>query len=51
MTLPEGAVPIQLTQYKRAEGLVDLPDQVVVKTVSAKLLDGNAVKAVLSIKL
>ena len=51
MTLPQGAVPIQLTQYKRAEGLVDLPDQVVVKTVSAKLLDGNTVKAVLSIKL
>jgi hypothetical protein len=51
MTLPGGAVPIQLTQYKRAEGLVDLPEQVVVKTVSAKLLDGNTVKAVLSIKL
>lgn len=51
MTLPGGDVPIQLTQYKRAEGLVDLPDQAIVKTVSAKLLDGNTVKAVLSIKL
>jgi hypothetical protein len=51
MTLPTGAVPLQLTQYKRAEGLVDLPPQVVVKAVSAKVLDGNTSKAMLAIKL
>lgn len=51
MTLPSGAVPLQLTQYKRAEGLVDLPPQVIVKAVSAKVLDGNTSKAMLAIKL
>jgi hypothetical protein len=51
MGLPGGAIPLQLTQYKRAEGLVDLPAQVVVKAVSAKVLDGNTSKAVLAIKL
>lgn len=51
MNLPGGAVPLQLTQYKRAEGLVDLPPQVIVKAVSAKVLDGNTSKAILAIKL
>ena len=51
MTLPSGPVPLQLTQYKRAEGLVDLPAQVIVKAISAKVLDGNTSKAMLSIKL
>jgi hypothetical protein len=51
MTLPTGSVPLQLTQYKRAEGLVDLPPQVIVKAVSAKVLDGNTSKAMLAIKL
>lgn len=51
MSLPGGAVPLQLTQYKRAEGLVDLPPQAVVKAVSARVLDGNTSKAILAIKL
>jgi hypothetical protein len=51
MSLPGGAVPLQLTQYKRAEGLVNLPPQVIVKAVSAKVLDGNTSKAMLAIKL
>ena len=51
MSLPGGAVPLELTQYKRAEGLVDLPPQVIVKAVSAKVLDGNTSKAMLVIKL
>lgn len=51
MNLPDGALPLQLTQYKRSEGLVDLPPQVIVKAVSAKVLDGNTSKAMLSIKL
>lgn len=51
MSLPGGATALQVTQYKRAEGLVELPPQVIVKAVSAKVLDGNTSKAVLSIKL
>jgi hypothetical protein len=51
MSLPGGAQALQLTQYKRAEGLVDLPPQVTVKAVSAKVLDGNTSKAMLAIKL
>jgi len=43
MTLPLQA--LQLRQYRRLEGLVDLPPQAVVKTVSAKLIQGNATRA------
>lgn len=51
MSLPGGAQPLQLTQYRRAEGLLALPPQVVVKAVSAKVLEGGVTKAVQSIKL
>ena len=51
MTLPGGAQAFQLTQYRRAEGVVDLPPQVVVKAISAKVLEGNTTKAIQSIKL
>lgn len=51
MTLPGGPQALQLTQYRRAEGLLELPAHVVVKAVSAKVLDGNTTKAVQSIKL
>lgn len=51
MTLPGGPQALQLTQYRRAEGLLELPALVVVKAVSAKVLDGNTTKAVQSIKL
>jgi hypothetical protein len=50
-TLPGGAQTIQLTQYRRAEGLLELPQGVLVKAVSAKVLEGGVTKAVLSIKL
>lgn len=51
MSLPGGAQPLQLTQYRRAEGLLELPPQVVVKAVSAKVLEGTTTKAIQSIKL
>ncbi len=51
MALPSGPQVIQLTQYKRAEGVFELPLGVVVKTVSAKLLEGNTTRAVQTIKL
>ena len=51
MTLPGGAQALQLTQYRRAEGVLALPPHVVVKAVSAKVLEGSITKAVQSIKL
>lgn len=50
-TLPQGPQPIKLRQYARAEGVFDLPPQTLLKGVSAKVMDGNVVKAVQSIKL
>lgn len=50
-TLPGGAQTIKLRQYARAEGVFELPPQTLLKGVSAKVMDGNVVKAVQSIKL
>jgi len=46
-----GAQPLQFRQYRRIEGMVDLPPQAVVKNVSAKVMEGAATRAVQSIKL
>ncbi len=51
MSLPDGGQPLQFRQYRRIEGLVDLPPQVVVHTVSARVLDGTTTRAVQTIKL
>ena len=52
MALPGGgAQPLQFKQYRRVEGMVDLPPQAVVKNVSAKVVEGTATRAVQSIKL
>lgn len=51
MQLPGGAQPLQFRQYRRIEGLVDLPQQAVVKNVSAKVVEGSATRAVQTIKL
>jgi hypothetical protein len=50
-SLPGGAQAITIKQYGRVEGELELPAQVVVKGVSAKVWDGNVVKAAQSIKL
>lgn len=50
-TLPGGAQPIQVRLYRRLEGLFDLPPQTVVKTVSAKLIDGASTRAVQTVTL
>ncbi len=42
---------LQFRQYRRLEGVVDLPAQVVVKNVSARVVEGTATRAVQSIKL
>ena len=51
MGLPGGAQPLQFHQYRRVEGMVDLPPMAVVKNVSAKVVEGAATRAVQSIKL
>lgn len=49
--LPEGAMPLQFRQYRRVEGIVDLPAQAVVKNVSARVLEGSATRAMQTISL
>ena len=51
MALPGGPQALQFRQYRRIEGIVDLPPQAVVKTVTARLVEGTATRAVQSIKL
>jgi len=51
MRLAGGAQPLQFRQYRRIEGMVDLPELAVVKNVSAKVLEGAATRAVQSIEL
>jgi hypothetical protein len=51
MALPGGPMALQFRQYRRIEGLVDLPAQAVVKSVSAKVTEGGATRAVQAIKL
>jgi len=50
-TLPGGAQALKLKQYGRMEGVFELPPQVVVKGMSARVLEGSVVKSVQSIKL
>lgn len=49
--LPGGAQAFKLRQYGRMEGVFQLPPQVQVKAISAKVLDGAATRAAQSIKL
>lgn len=51
MALPAGPQPLRFRQYQRMEGVVDLPPQVVVKNVSAKVVEGTVTRAVQSVKL
>lgn len=49
--LPEGPQQLKFRQYGRAQGMLDLPPQTVVKTITAKVFDGTQVKATQTIKL
>ncbi|HUR88716.1 MAG TPA: DUF6776 family protein [Ramlibacter sp.] len=51
MDLPGGPQQLAFKQYRRVEGMVDLPPQAVVKNVSAKVLEGSVTRAVQSIQL
>lgn len=48
---PGGALGVRIGQYGRLEGLYQPPEQTLVKTVTAKLLDGQTVRALHTIKL
>jgi hypothetical protein len=43
--IAEGSKPLRFKQYARLEGLMELPSQVQVKTVTARVLDGSIIKA------
>lgn len=49
--LPGGAQLLQFKQYRRIEGVLDLPPLAVVKTVTAKVVEGTVVRSVQTIKL
>jgi hypothetical protein len=49
--LPEGAVPLSLRQYGRSQGFYQAPADVVLKGVSAKVLDGRVVRAAHAVRL
>ena len=51
MDVPGGPQPLQFKQYRRVEGMIDLPPQAVVKNVSARVLEGTTTRAVQSIEL
>lgn len=51
MDLPGGGQDLRFRQYRRLEGMIDLPEQAVVQNVSAKLVEGSATRAVQSIRL
>ncbi len=40
-TMPGGAQPLQVRQYRRVEGLIDHPPQALVKTVTVKVTDAR----------
>ncbi len=51
MGLPGGAQVLQFKQYRRIEGVLDLPPQAVVQTVTAKVMEGTTVRSVQTFKL
>ena len=51
MADPEKEVDIRFTQFGRFQGFLDLPAQVVVKSVSVRVMDGSKVKATETVKL
>lgn len=50
-SLPEGPIALKVKQYGRLEGEFQLPPQAVVKSVSARVLDGSVVRATQTLKL
>ena len=50
VALPVGSQRLQFKQYRRVEGVLDLPPLVVVKTVTAKVMEGSTVRSVQTFK-
>jgi hypothetical protein len=50
-SLPQGTMAFKLKQYGRLQGVFPVPTQVIVKSMTAKVAQGNSVKAVQSVKL
>lgn len=50
-TLPAGPKAIQFTQFGRFQGLLELPAQSVVRSLSVKVMDGKVVRATQSTRL
>ena len=51
MPVPGGAQALLFRQYRRVEGMADLPPDVVVKNVSARVLEGAVSRAVQNVSL
>lgn len=51
MALADGPIPFKIKQYGRLEGELALPAQTQIKSVTAKVMDGNAVRATQTVKL
>ena len=51
ISLPGGAQVLQFKQFRRIEGMLDLPALTVVKTVTAKVIEGTAVRSVQTFRL
>ena len=51
VTLPGGAQALHFKQYRRIEGVLDVPPQAVVKTVTAKVAEGTTTRSVQTFKL
>ena len=51
MPVPGGPQVLQFRQYRRLEGMVDLPPQAVVKNVSARVVEGSVSRAVQNVSL
>ena len=51
VNLPAGAQVLQFKQYRRIEGVLDLPAQAVVKTMTAKVVEGTVTRSVQTFKL
>ena len=51
MALPARSQLLQFKQYRRVEGVLEVPPLVVVKTVTAKVMEGNTVRSVQTFKL
>ena len=51
VSLPGGVQVLQFRQYRRIEGVLDLPPQAVVKTVTVKVVEGTVTRSVQTFKL